>query len=198
MTMTRNLAGVDQAETENRVVLIAENGERVVLELLDLIEYLGKEYVVFLPTDEESDEVIILELASSSDEREVYVDVEDENILNAVFGMFKSTYKNEFNFQDEATVKEVSNDNVKYRSRLGLWFIAWVSAFAGGHYNWLGFKEAGAEHRAQHGVLGALLSPACWIFHCWEQIAILFGKYREDAYGNPVRYFSHLRNLLKK
>lgn len=197
MRMTRSLLTADQNETENTVVLTGENGERVVLEFLDLIEYLGNEYAVFLPTEEDSDEVVILQLENSSDDRETYIDVDDENVLNAVFAIFKDTYKNEFNFQDE-NGKASSKNVVKYRSRLGLWFIAWLSAFAGGHYNWLGYKEAGASYRAEHGVLRALLNPACWIVHCWEQIAIIFGKYREDAYGNPVRYFALLRNLMKK
>lgn len=101
-------------------------------------------------------------------------------------------------YQNTMNVENTTTQKVKYRSRLGLWAIAWVSAFAGGHLNWLGFKEAGANFRAEHGIIRALFNSACWIIHCWEQIAIIFGKYREDAYGNPVRYFALLRNVMKK
>ena len=187
----------DSRDIDNTIVLTGENGEQATFEFLDLIEYLGKEYVVLLPVDEDSDEVVILQLDSSNDNEESYINVEDENILNAVYGMFKDKYKDEFNFQ-EGEQKTAAGSLIKYRSRLGLWAIAWVSAFAGGHLNWLGFKEAGANFRAEHGIIRALFNPACWIIHCWEQIAIIFGKYREDAYGNPVRYFALLRNVMKK
>ena len=97
-----------------------------------------------------------------------------------------------------AEEKNGSTQKVKYRSRFVLWLVAWVTAFAGGHLNWLGFKEAGEAWRAEHGVIKAVFTPVCWIFHCWEQIAIIFGKYKTDAYGNPVKYFAFIRNLKNK
>lgn len=100
--------------------------------------------------------------------------------------------------QEPLNGETVTNQKIKYRSRLGLWMIAWFSAFAAGHLNWLGFKEEGEQFRAKHGIIRALFTPACWVIHCWEQIAIIFGKYREDAYGNPVRYFAMIRNLTNK
>jgi len=184
-------------DLDNTIVLTGANGEEASFEFLDLIEYLGKEYVVLLPEDDDSGEVVILELDSSNPDEESYINVDDDNIVNAVYAIFKEKYKDEFNFEDSET-KTVSNGPIKCRSRLGLWFIAWLSAFAGGHYNWLGYKEEGARFRAEHGIIRAVFNPACWIIHIWEQIAILFGKYREDAYGNPIRYFAFLRNTNKK
>ena len=71
---------------------------------MDLIEYDGEEYVVLLPADltEEADgEVVILKLEDTDDsEEEAYVSVEDEDVLNKVFEMFKERYKDEFNFID--------------------------------------------------------------------------------------------------
>ena len=95
-------------ELDNIVTLKDEDGNDVKFEFLDLIEYEGEEYVVLLPAEEEEDaepdEVVILQLEKGSDENseeETYVSVDDENILNAVFEIFKEKFKDEFNFIDE-------------------------------------------------------------------------------------------------
>ena len=94
-------------ELDNIVTLKDEDGNDVKFEFLDLIEYEGEEYVVLLPAEEdetaEPDEVVILQLEKGSDENseeETYVSVDDENILNAVFEIFKEKFKDEFNFVD--------------------------------------------------------------------------------------------------
>lgn len=85
---------------DNIIVLNDENGNEVEFEFLDLIPYQGQEYVVLLPTDDEADEVVILQLEESEDDSESYLGVEDENIVSAVFDIFKDKYKDEFNFVD--------------------------------------------------------------------------------------------------
>ena len=95
---------VENEELDNIIVLNDENGEEVPFEFLDLIEYEGEEYVVLLPVEEddkEADEVVILKLEDTeSEDEESYVSVEDEEILNKVFEMFKEKFKDEFNFVD--------------------------------------------------------------------------------------------------
>lgn len=96
----------EQEELNNIVVLNDENGEEVEFEFLDLIELDGEEYVVLLPIEEEENpeeagEVVILKLEDTeSEDEESYVSVEDEEILNKVFEMFKEKFKDEFNFVD--------------------------------------------------------------------------------------------------
>jgi len=93
-------------ELNNIVVLNDENGDEVEFEFLDLIELDGEEYVVLLPLEEETDpaaagEVVILKLEDTeSESEESYVSVDDEEILNKVFEMFKEKFKDEFNFID--------------------------------------------------------------------------------------------------
>ncbi len=94
-------------ELDNIVTLKDEDGNDVKFEFLDLIEYEGEEYVVLLPAEEgedaEPDEVVILQLEKDSDENseeETYVSVDDEEVLNAVFEIFKEKFKDEFNFVD--------------------------------------------------------------------------------------------------
>ena len=91
-------------ELDNIITLNDEEGNEVEFEFLDLIEYEGESYVVLLPTDEEddADEVLILKLEDSeSEDEESYVSVEDEEVLNSVFEIFKEKFKDEFNFIDE-------------------------------------------------------------------------------------------------
>ncbi len=92
-------------ELDNILVLNDENGDEVEFEFLDLIEYEGEEYVVLLPVEEEETEepgeVVILKLEDTeSDEEESYVSVDDEEVLNKVFEIFKQKFEDEFNFVD--------------------------------------------------------------------------------------------------
>ena len=95
----------DSEELDNIVVLNDEDGNEVEFEFLDLIEYEGEEYVVLLPTDEDeedSGEVLILKLEDTgSEDEESYVSVEDDEVLNKVFEIFKEKFKDEFNFVEE-------------------------------------------------------------------------------------------------
>ena len=96
----------ESEEIDNIIILNDENGEEVPFEFLDLIELDGEEYVVLLPVEEdeeEAEEVVILKLEDSDNEdedQESYVSVDDEEILNKVFEMFKGKFKDEFNFVD--------------------------------------------------------------------------------------------------
>ena len=90
-------------ELDNIVILNDENGEEVKFEFLDLIELDGEEYVVLLPAEETEDagEVVILQVEDTDSEEESYISVEDEDVLNKVFEIFKDKFKDEFNFVDE-------------------------------------------------------------------------------------------------
>ena len=94
-------------ELDNIVILNDEDGNEVKFEFLDLVELDDEEYVVLLPVtdegEEEEGEVVILKLEDTDEdsEEESYVGVEDEEILNKVFAIFKEKYKDEFNFVDE-------------------------------------------------------------------------------------------------
>ena len=92
-------------ELDNIIVLNDEDGNEVEFEFLDLIEYEGEEYVVLLPNDEEEEdagEVLILKLEDTdSEDEESYVSVDDEEVLNKVFEIFKEKFKDEFNFVEE-------------------------------------------------------------------------------------------------
>lgn len=97
---------VPEEELDNIVVLNDENGEEVSFEFLDVVELDGEEYVILLPIEEdeeeEAGEVVILKIEDTeNEEEESYVSVEDDEILNKVFEIFKEKFKDEFNFVDE-------------------------------------------------------------------------------------------------
>ena len=90
-------------ELDNIIVLNDEDGNEIEFEFLDLIPYEGEEYVVLLPNDEddEAGEVVILKLEDTdSEDEESYVSVDDEEVLQKVFEIFKDKFKDEFNFVD--------------------------------------------------------------------------------------------------
>ena len=87
-------------EEESILTLTDENGEDMEFEYLDCIEYQGKEYLILMPVDEESNEIVILEIQPVDEENENYLAVEDEAILEAVYGIFKERYKDVLQFAD--------------------------------------------------------------------------------------------------
>ena len=94
-------------ELDNIVVLNDENGNEVKFEFLDLVELEDEEYVVLLPITEEGEEeegeVVILKVEDNDDENsdeESYVSIEDEEVLNKVFEIFKEKFKDDFDFVD--------------------------------------------------------------------------------------------------
>lgn len=92
-------------ELDNVIILNDEDGNEVQFEFLDVIDYNEEEYVVLLPVEEASDdeigEVVILKVEpTESEEEESYVGVDDEEVLNAVFEIFKEKFKDEFNYVD--------------------------------------------------------------------------------------------------
>ena len=98
---------MDGDELDNIVVLNDEDGNEVSFEFLDLIELDEEQYVVLLPMttegEEEEGEVVILKVEDNDDpdaEEESYVSIEDEEILNKVFEIFKEKFKDDFDFED--------------------------------------------------------------------------------------------------
>ena len=87
-------------EEENIVTFVDENGVDVAFEYLDCIEYQGKEYLALLPAEEESNEIVILEIQPVDEENENYVSVDDEATLDAVYAIFKENYKDILTFED--------------------------------------------------------------------------------------------------
>jgi uncharacterized protein YrzB (UPF0473 family) len=87
-----------QEEEESILTLTDENGEELRFEYLDCVELDDKEYLVLMPED--SNEIVILEIQPVDEENENYVAVENEEILDKVYGIFKERYKDVLTFED--------------------------------------------------------------------------------------------------
>ena len=91
---------VPEEEESGILTLTDENGQDVDFEYLDCLEYQGKEYLVLMPVDDPATEIVILEVEPVDEENENYLAVEDENVLNAVYDIFKEKYKDILTFED--------------------------------------------------------------------------------------------------
>ena len=89
-----------QEEEVSLLTLTDENGVDTEFEYLDCIEYNGVEYLVLMPAEEGSSEIIILEVQPVDEETENYLSVSDEKVLDAVYGIFKERYKDVLTFED--------------------------------------------------------------------------------------------------
>lgn len=89
-----------EEEELNIITLTDENGVDTDFEYLDVIEYQGSEYLILMPADEESGEIVILLIEPVDEETENYLAVESEETLEAVYELFKERYKDILTFED--------------------------------------------------------------------------------------------------
>ena len=91
---------LQEEEQTNIITLTDENGKDQDFEYLDCIEFEGKEYLVLMPADELATEIVILEVEPVDEENENYLSVQDEELLNKVYAIFKERYKDILTFED--------------------------------------------------------------------------------------------------
>lgn len=87
-------------QEDNILTLTDENGEETEFEYLDSVEYEGQEYLILTPTEEDSGQIVILQVEPVDEENENYLAVEDEALLNAVYAIFRERYKDVLTFED--------------------------------------------------------------------------------------------------
>ena len=91
---------LEEMENEGALITLTDDeGNEVEFEFLDVIEYDGDEYIVLIEHDEDADEVVILKINALDEETEEYVSIDDEEILQTVFDMFKKKYEGDINFE---------------------------------------------------------------------------------------------------
>lgn len=88
-------------EYEPEIITLEDDlGNEKDFEFLDVVEYEGDEYIILLPTaEEEQSEVMILKIESVDDENENYIGIDDEEVLQKVFDIFKKRYQDDFDFE---------------------------------------------------------------------------------------------------
>ena len=91
---------IPEEEETSVLTLTDENDQDVEFEYLDCIEYEGKEYLVLLPIEDDAAEIVILEVEPVDEENENYLSVSDEDVLNAVYAIFKEKFQDVLEFED--------------------------------------------------------------------------------------------------
>ena len=95
---------MENMENDNIIVLTDEDGIDVEFEFCASVEYEGNEYVVLLPTEDDDGEVVILQVMedenASEDDEVTYIGVDDDDVLQAVFDLFKEQAGDEFDFEE--------------------------------------------------------------------------------------------------
>ncbi len=90
----------EELEGEGTLITLEdEEGNEVEFEFLDLVEYEGEEYIVLIENDEDADEVVILKVNPVDEETEEYVSIEDEELLDKLFDIFKKKYEGDIQFE---------------------------------------------------------------------------------------------------
>ena len=104
MAQNKNNQPEDLDLSDSLIVLEDEDGTKEEFELVDQIDYNDHDYVVLIPLnneDEEVEDVVICEVVPGPDEEtDYYIGVENDDILEAVFGIFKQRAADDFNFVD--------------------------------------------------------------------------------------------------
>lgn len=92
----------DMEKNEPIIITLEDDlGNEEDFEFLDTVEYDGDEYVVLLPAkEEESSKVMILRIDSVDDNEESYAGIDDEEVLQKVFDIFKKRYSDTIDFED--------------------------------------------------------------------------------------------------
>lgn len=93
------MAGLNE-DYDRTVVLNDAEGNEVKFEFLDAILYNDEQYIVLMPEENADGEVLIMRLIESEDGDEL-VAIEDENVLMAVFEIFRQNNEDSFEFIDE-------------------------------------------------------------------------------------------------
>ncbi|MBR2835715.1 MAG: DUF1292 domain-containing protein [Coriobacteriales bacterium] len=99
----------DQEFEDENLVLTNDEGIDEEFEYIDTIDYEGEEYVVFIPVEEDEEgmaEVLILkveelEAEDGQEPEEQYVTIDDEDLLDKLFEIFKKDHIDEFDFFEE-------------------------------------------------------------------------------------------------
>ena len=92
------MSEVVQDVNQTMISLVNEEGNEVVFEVLDMIEYEEENYAILLPEGEEED-VVILKVTAIDDTQDQFSPVESEEAVLAIFELFKERCKEDFDFE---------------------------------------------------------------------------------------------------
>ena len=81
------------------ITLTDDEGNEVEVEFLEVVEFEGEENIVLIENDEDADEVVILKINAIDEDTEEYVSIDDDELLQSIFEIFKQKYEGEIDFE---------------------------------------------------------------------------------------------------
>ncbi len=100
--MSKNKNNIPEPEESNIFEFVDEDGNVEKFEILDFVEFEGKDYVVLIPVTDNEDELVhILEVVEELDsEYDTYIGIDDQELVDKVYAVFMEKHKDDFNFVD--------------------------------------------------------------------------------------------------
>ncbi len=98
----KNKSNTPELEETNIFEFVDEDGKVEKFEVLDFVEFEGKDYVVLLPVTDNEDELVhILEVVEELDsDYDTYLGIDDQELVDKVYAVFMEKHKDDFNFID--------------------------------------------------------------------------------------------------
>lgn len=89
--VSAEILDVDESEEDGVLELEDENGNTVKMAFLDLVEYEGGRYALFLPVEglDLPDMVVVLQVVDTEEDGEVFERVDDDATVQAVFALYQ-------------------------------------------------------------------------------------------------------------
>ena len=105
MDQNKNTNQPDDLDLSDRIIVLEdEDGSTEEFEVVDFVDYEDHDYIVLIPLNQDNDEaedVVICEVVPGPDEdTDYYIGVEDDDLLDTVFGIFKQRNVEYFDFED--------------------------------------------------------------------------------------------------
>ena len=91
----------------NKVIVLSDDlGNETEIEYIDSVSFEGKEYALFLPLENDDDEVIIMQYDNISKDFDSFIPVSDRRILEGVYETLRQKYAPALAELDEQTGEE--------------------------------------------------------------------------------------------
>ena len=92
---------------KDKVIILTDDvGNEMEIEYIDSTDFEGEKYALFMPLENDDDEVIIMRYDNVSKDYDSFVPVEDRRVLEGVYEALRKKYEPQLQELDETVGKE--------------------------------------------------------------------------------------------